>query len=40
MEFDENSGHYGDRWTDETRQQFQNFLSTYGIDSTHTEWPG
>jgi hypothetical protein len=38
--FDEQSGHYGGRWTNETRQQFDDFLSGHGIDAEYTPWGG
>ncbi|MBQ0887849.1 RHS repeat-associated core domain-containing protein [Streptomyces sp. RM72] len=36
--FTENSGHYGHRWTDATRQQFQKFMSDQGIDFDYRPW--
>ncbi|WP_285490137.1 polymorphic toxin type 43 domain-containing protein, partial [Amycolatopsis taiwanensis] len=36
--FTENSGHYGHRWTEETRQQFQEFLNRYGIQYEYRPW--
>ena len=36
--FTENSGHYGHRWTDARRQQFQSFLSDQGIDFEYRPW--
>ncbi|WP_258574746.1 polymorphic toxin-type HINT domain-containing protein [Streptomyces shenzhenensis] len=36
--FTENSGHYGHRWTDATRQQFQEFLNSYGIQYDYRPW--
>jgi RHS repeat-associated protein len=36
--FTENSGHYGHRWTDDTRQQFQDFLKGYGIEYDYRPW--
>ncbi|MFJ9847315.1 polymorphic toxin-type HINT domain-containing protein [Kitasatospora sp. NPDC101155] len=36
--FTENSGHYGHRWTDATRQQFQEFLNGYGIQYDYRPW--
>ncbi|WP_327170164.1 polymorphic toxin-type HINT domain-containing protein [Streptomyces sp. NBC_01336] len=36
--FTENSGHYGHRWTDSTRQQFQTFMSDQGIDFDYRPW--
>ena len=38
MTFDESSGHYGERWTDGTRQQFAEFLNSFGFNSTHEKW--
>ena len=35
---DEWSGHYGQNWTPELRQQFQNFMQQHGVDITHTPW--
>ncbi|MFI5736553.1 polymorphic toxin-type HINT domain-containing protein [Kribbella sp. NPDC051587] len=36
--FTENSGHYGHRWTDEARQQFQGLLDDYGVDYDYRKW--
>ncbi|UBU12521.1 polymorphic toxin-type HINT domain-containing protein [Nonomuraea gerenzanensis] len=36
--FTENSGHYGHRWTDSTRRQFQKFMSDQGIDFDYRPW--
>lgn len=36
--FTENSGHYGHRWTDTTRQQFQTFMSDRGVDFDYRQW--
>ncbi|MCZ4099793.1 polymorphic toxin type 43 domain-containing protein [Streptomyces sp. H39-C1] len=36
--FTENSGHYGHRWTDATRQQFQEFLNGHGIQYDYRPW--
>ncbi|WP_052681815.1 polymorphic toxin-type HINT domain-containing protein [Saccharothrix sp. ST-888] len=36
--FTENSGHYGHRWTDATRQQFQEFLNGHGIEYDYRPW--
>lgn len=36
--FTENSGHYGHRWTDSARQQFQSFMSDQGIDFDYRPW--
>ncbi|SDF80877.1 toxin 43 [Lentzea fradiae] len=36
--FTENSGHYGHRWTNATRQQFQEFLNGYGILYDYRPW--
>jgi hypothetical protein len=36
--FTENSGHYGHRWTDSTRQQFQTFMSDQGISFDYRQW--
>ncbi|MFE4255509.1 polymorphic toxin type 43 domain-containing protein [Streptomyces sp. NPDC056910] len=36
--FTENSGHYGHRWTDSTRQQFQTFMRDQGIDFDYRPW--
>ncbi|WP_443047079.1 polymorphic toxin-type HINT domain-containing protein [Streptomyces sp. NBC_00267] len=36
--FTENSGHYGHRWTDSTRQQFQKFMTEQGIDFDYRPW--
>ncbi|GHE73637.1 hypothetical protein GCM10018785_47200 [Streptomyces longispororuber] len=36
--FTENSGHYGHRWTDSTRQQFQEFMSDQGIEFDYRPW--
>ena len=35
---DEMSGHYGINWTDEVRQQFVDFMRSYGFDIQHTMW--
>ena len=35
---DEWSGHYGQNWTPEIRQQFQNFMQQNGVNITHTPW--
>ncbi|WP_405096834.1 polymorphic toxin-type HINT domain-containing protein [Micromonospora sp. NBC_01412] len=40
IDFDESSGHYGERWTSETRQQFKGFLDSFNIDHAYTPWPG
>lgn len=36
--FTENSGHYGHRWTDAARQQFQKFMSDQGIEFDYRPW--
>ncbi|WP_240436707.1 polymorphic toxin type 43 domain-containing protein [Streptomyces sporangiiformans] len=36
--FTENSGHYGHRWTDATREKFQDFLKGYGVDFDYRPW--
>jgi hypothetical protein len=38
LQFNENSGHYGDRWTDELRSQFANFLTDLGIPFNYEQW--
>jgi RHS repeat-associated protein len=38
--FDEASGHYGERWTNGARQQFNDFLGNHGIDAAYTPWGG
>jgi large repetitive protein len=35
---DEFSGHYGDRWTPELRQQFIDFMRSLGLPIEHTPW--
>jgi filamentous hemagglutinin len=35
---DEFSGHYGQNWTSEIRQQFQSFMQQHGVDITHIPW--
>ena len=34
----ENSGHYGEHWTDQLRQQFQNVMKEYGLPLIHEKW--
>jgi hypothetical protein len=34
------SGHFGENWNDPVRQQFANFMSSFGFDATHTPWGG
>ncbi|GGK85879.1 hypothetical protein GCM10010094_53890 [Streptomyces flaveus] len=36
--FTENSGHYGHRWTDATREKFEDFLKDYGVDFDYRPW--
>lgn len=36
--FTENSGRYGHRWTDDTRQQFQKFMSDQEIGFDYRLW--
>ncbi|MER7818563.1 polymorphic toxin-type HINT domain-containing protein, partial [Streptomyces sp. NPDC096153] len=36
--FTESSGHYGHRWTDATRRQFQEFLDKYGVEFDYSPW--
>ena len=40
FEFDENSGHYGERWTPDLTTQFSQFLDQYGIPHVNTPWGG
>jgi filamentous hemagglutinin len=35
---DEWSGQYGQNWTPEIRQQFQNFMQQHGVRVNHTPW--
>ncbi|SEP85722.1 polymorphic toxin-type HINT domain-containing protein [Streptomyces radiopugnans] len=36
--FTENSGHYGHRWTDAARRQFQKFMNDQGIEFEYRPW--
>jgi hypothetical protein len=40
FDFDENSGHYGERWTPALTNQFSEFLSQYGMPHVTTPWGG
>ena len=34
----EHSGHYGQNWMPETRNQFQNVMEGYGLPVMHSAW--
>lgn len=34
----ENSGHFGQNWTPEIRQQFQDTMKNYSVPVQHTDW--